>query len=390
MSRRGNHNTNQQPVVIRKEEAEESGHHGGQWKVAYADFVTAMMAFFLLMWLINATTEAQRRGLADYFSRANIFAHQMSGSGKPFGGKTPYEAGAFVSDEGSARVIRGHAEAIPDPDDNDADTPAEPRPPHVLGDEVAVETDAAGPADHTSGNARTTINPNGAGAAVITLPPAAIMKDNSASVTRQAPERKAQQAETAVQQEETAFRNAAEQIRQAIRNDPELAELSRQLAIDETPEGLRIQILDEENQPMFATGDSQPNRRALQLLRKISPILQHLPEEISIAGYTDAAPYHGGEKTNWELSTERANAARRILQQEGIPEARFRTVIGHADRDLLLPADPLAAANRRIAIVLLRQAQGKDGVSPRAILAPQVPAPSLGSMPHSRVNTTQG
>jgi chemotaxis protein MotB len=390
MSRRGNHNTNQQPVVIRKEEAEESGHHGGQWKVAYADFVTAMMAFFLLMWLINATTEAQRRGLADYFSRANIFAHQMSGSGKPFGGKTPYEAGAFVSDEGSARVIRGHAEAIPDPDDNDADTPAEPRPPHVLGDEVAVETDAAGPADHTSGNARTTINPNGAGAAVITLPPAAIMKDNSASVTRQAPERKAQQAETAVQQEETAFRNAAEQIRQAIRNDPELAQLSRQLAIDETPEGLRIQILDEENQPMFATGDSQPNQRALQLLRKISPILLHLPEEISIAGYTDAAPYRGGEKTNWELSTERANAARRILQQEGIPEARFRTVIGHADRDLLLPADPLAAANRRIAIVLLRQAQGKDGVSPRAILAPQVPAPSLGSMPHSRVNTTQG
>src|SRR5579875_1206209 len=111
MSRRGNHNTNERPVVIRKEEAEESAHHGGQWKVAYADFVTAMMAFFLLMWLINATTEAQRRGLADYFAPMNALGRSTSGSGAPFGGKTPYEQGEMVSDLGTQSVVPDRSSA---------------------------------------------------------------------------------------------------------------------------------------------------------------------------------------------------------------------------------------------------------------------------------------
>jgi chemotaxis protein MotB len=119
---------------------------------------------------------------------------------------------------------------------------------------------------------------------------------------------------------------------------------------------LRIQIMDEVKSPMFATGSAVPNDRARDLLRKVAPILQKLPKAISIAGHTDAAPYVGPGKTNWELSSERANATRRVLTDSGLTEARIRTVTGHANRDPLLPADPLAAANRRIAIVVLRDA----------------------------------
>ena len=121
-----------------------------------------------------------------------------------------------------------------------------------------------------------------------------------------------------------------------------------------TPEGLRIQILDEDRQPMFATGSAALNERARLLLQKVAPVLMKLPEDISIAGHTDATPYHSQDRSNWELSTERANATRRLMVEAGLPETRIRNVTGNADRDPLLPAEPTAAANRRIAIVVLR------------------------------------
>ncbi|MDE2007767.1 MAG: flagellar motor protein MotB, partial [Rhodospirillales bacterium] len=95
------------PIIIKREEGGGAGHHGGAWKVAYADFVTAMMAFFLVMWLINATTEDQRKGLADYFSPTNLLSHNSSGTGKPFGGETAFSNGAMVSDKGAVEVTVG-------------------------------------------------------------------------------------------------------------------------------------------------------------------------------------------------------------------------------------------------------------------------------------------
>jgi chemotaxis protein MotB len=160
-------------------------------------------------------------------------------------------------------------------------------------------------------------------------------------------------------QEKAAFERAATQIRKAVGADPALAELAKQLAIDMTPEGLRIQIMDQDKLPMFATGSATPNDRARLLLQKVVPVLMRLPQKISIAGHTDAAPFPGPDRTNWELSTERANATRRLLVDAGLPEDRIQSVTGHADRDPLLPADPLAAANRRIAIVVLRHAVGQ-------------------------------
>ena len=154
--------------------------------------------------------------------------------------------------------------------------------------------------------------------------------------------------------ERAAFERAAQQIRDAVRADPALADLARQLTIDITPEGLRVQVVDEDKRPMFATGSSALNERARALLLKVAPILMRLPEGVSITGHTDGAPYKGGDRSNWDLSAERANATRRLLVDAGLPEARLRGVAGMADRDPFLPADKLAAVNRRVAITVLR------------------------------------
>jgi chemotaxis protein MotB len=154
--------------------------------------------------------------------------------------------------------------------------------------------------------------------------------------------------------EKQAFEQAAQQIRDAVGNDPQLAELARQLAIDMTPDGLRVQIRDADREPMFAFGSAVPNEKARLLLQKIAPVLARLTQDISIAGHTDAAPFAGSGRTNWELSADRANATRRLLLDFGLQEARIRSVTGNAERDLAIPNDPLAAANRRIAIVVLR------------------------------------
>src|SRR5580704_11531402 len=128
-------------TIIRREEVIAGAHHGGAWKVAYADFVTAMMAFFLLMWLLNATTEDQRKGLADYFSPNNLMSHASSGVGQPFGGHTVFDHGAMVSDRGAVQVIVGMRPVVQDPPDQDSDTP--------LTDDAHGAAAQAGPAGKT-------------------------------------------------------------------------------------------------------------------------------------------------------------------------------------------------------------------------------------------------
>ncbi len=319
-------------IIIRREEIIEGGHHGGAWKVAYADFVTAMMAFFLLMWLLNATTQEQRRGLADYFSPNNLTSRSNSGFGAPFGGLTPNLEGSLASDRGAVQLTTGPTRPIIDMEDNDDDTP--------------VMT----PKQHTSGPSLLTMAQDGGAAPAGSLAPA----DAARLAASPAPVKAAEAEVEREQREHAGFEQAAEQIREAVRSDPALAGLAKQLAIDITPEGLRIQIMDEDRQPMFALGASALNDRARGLLSKVAPVLLRLTQPVAIDGHTDAAPYRGADRSNWDLSAERANATRRLLTDAGLPEARIRSVAGHADRDPLLPADPLAAANRRIAILVLR------------------------------------
>jgi chemotaxis protein MotB len=334
-------------IIVRRDEGGGHAHHGGAWKVAYADFVTAMMAFFLLMWLINATTEEQRRGIADYFNPTNVLSSSQSGSGRPFGGQTPNDDAAMVSTTGSIQVQPGKRPVVMDIDEDDSQTPAEPVPRRE------------GPqGQEDAENARL----------VLRTPPGALIGPEqprggpaAEPSLEQRPENvgEAELRQELAKREREAFEAAAEQIREAVRSDPALADLGRQLLIEQTPEGMRIQLVDAERQPMFALGGAAPNDRARALLQRVAQVIQRLPNAISITGHTDSTPFRGGgERSNWDLSTERANVTRRLLVDAGIADNRIKSLAGHAERDLLIPEQPTAAANRRVSITLISQAPG--------------------------------
>ncbi|MGG5822517.1 flagellar motor protein MotB [Falsiroseomonas sp. HW251] len=342
-------------IVIRKVEEGGHGHHGGAWKVAYADFVTAMMAFFLLMWLLNATTEEQRQGIADYFSPTNVLGRNQSGNGEPFGGRTPNNSEPMTQDAGAITVQRGPMPVLPDVETEDeSQTPARPV---VFRDGPEGEEEDRDPrrvrtarADAPAGDQ----DPR----QVRTPRPDAPVGDAD---PRAAPDvRQLSDAELRAEhsrREREAFERAAEDIRRAIAQDPALADLGRQLLIEQAPEGLRIQLLDADRQPMFALGGAAPNDRARALIARVAQVAARLPNPVAITGHTDATPFRGGaERSNWDLSAERANATRRLLTEAGVPEARIRSVSGMAERDPLLADQPGAAANRRVAITLIREA----------------------------------
>jgi chemotaxis protein MotB len=367
-------------IVIRREEETSEPHHGGSWKIAYADFVTAMMAFFLLMWLINATTEAQRKGLANYFAPSNQFSLRESGAGKPFGGRTPFSNGMMVSDTGAMQVITGPAEpepnAIPDPTsrvpgmippERARQSPIHPGPATIAASEGAERSTPPAPPAGKAAGAMASAKGAAAGPAGPDIG-APAMKPAGPPAAR--PDEAAQEQATQQATQQAAFARAAEAVRDALGRDKALAGMANQVAIDVTPQGLRIQIMDAKHRPMFALGSAEPTKPAREFLAKLAPILGRIAGSIEISGYTDAAPYRQGgpvaaqgtgrgtgqatAMSNWDLSAERANATRAALVGDGLAEARIARVAGYADRDLLLPADPLAAENRRIAILVTR------------------------------------
>ncbi|MEP4377525.1 MAG: flagellar motor protein MotB [Alphaproteobacteria bacterium] len=318
-------NPNQQPIIIKKVKGHGHGHHGGAWKVAYADFVTAMMAFFLLLWLLNATTEEQRSGIADYFSPESI-ASPGSGSGSILGGTT-------IAIDGNKVSAGGPTEGA-----------SVPLPPLPSGDgEGGVEgdLDTAGDGGETEfpENGSTQFAENGE-----------TDKPDDGTID-----------ESAIQQamakrEQAQFEAAADALRQAIESVPELAQLEDSLLIEQTPEGLRIQLVDQAGYSMFALGSSQPNAETRKLVQLVSRVVNQLSNKISISGHTDSRGYRSAEGyTNWELSSDRANAARRLLIESGLGSERIALVQGRADTDPLLPSEPESEQNRRISIVLLRE-----------------------------------
>ena len=384
-------------IVLKREEVVEGGHHGGAWKVAYADFVTAMMAFFLLMWLLNATSEEQRRGLADYFAPANVFGKSTSGTGQPFGGKTLNSEGELASDAGAIRVERGPVPVRLDIEDEEGEAPltpnardpgappaetvaraAEPEAREVGTDEARPELAAAAAAASAAPmEADTAV----AAAQASSPPPMPASQGDADAVPP--PSVRERLAEAALRAEEhwrerARFERAAAELRAMVRDDPDLADLSRQLVVEQVPEGLRIQILDADRQPMFASGKAVLIDRARLLVQKVAQVAARLPNGLSVSGHTDASPFRGGngERGNWELSADRANAVRRVLLEGGVTEARLQSVTGHADRSPLLPAEPFAAANRRVSITLLRQAPSPAAAAPSPETAPVMLTPA--------------
>jgi chemotaxis protein MotB len=285
------------PVLIKKvKKVIGGGHHGGAWKVAYADFVTAMMAFFLLMWLINTTSPEQKRGIADYFAPASV-SRSTQGSDGLLGGTAFQEDGARAS-----------------------------------GANVQVEV------DHASDNRR--VQEGGS--------------DGDGQTAGSASDQA--MAEARARRGEAEARMADVSLRQALQDMPDFAELSKQVLVDNTPEGIRIQLVDQEGRAMFSGSSDQPNARARQLLEATAKVIQRLPNRISISGHTDTSRPSNAAYTNWELSSARANAARRILESQGVDSERIYQVTGKAASEPLFPDDPDQPGNRRISIVLLREA----------------------------------
>jgi chemotaxis protein MotB len=292
-------------IIKRIKKGGHGAHHGGAWKVAYADFVTAMMAFFLLMWLINTTTPEQKRGIADYFAAQSI-SQTSSGSGGVLGGK--------VLGQQSARA--GGVVSVYDK--NSPPAPSDPTRSKENANRAGGTTDAKG-----------------------TAPTSQVQSDDH--LQRAVPS-----------SQDRDFESAAESIRQAMQESPDIADLSRQVIMDQTPEGLRIQLVDQDGKPMFQPGGSEPMPYTRKLLETISKVIDRLPNRISIAGHT--AGSDAGGAANWELSASRANSARAIITGAGVDGDRIYEVAGKAGSEPLLPEDPNASANRRLSIVLLREA----------------------------------
>jgi chemotaxis protein MotB len=275
------------PIIIvkKKKRGGHDGHHGGAWKVAYADFVTAMMAFFLLLWLISATTEEQKEGIADYFTPSTV-TQSNSGSGMILSGRTMSDEGALVSD----RAPVGINMSLPSPAGPDQD-----REVQDLAKELA-------------------------------------------------------------EREQRDFEETEEKLKAAVNAIPELSELADQVLVDYTPEGMRIQLVDARENAMFKLGSAEPRERTRELLALVAQSIQDLPNRVAVKGHTDATPFTSRDDySNWELSADRANASRRVLEEAGLGAERIGQVVGRAAQDPLLPDDPENARNRRISIVLLNQ-----------------------------------
>jgi chemotaxis protein MotB len=295
-------------IIKRIKKGGGGGHHGGAWKVAYADFVTAMMAFFLLMWLINTTTPEQKRGIADYFAAQNI-SKSSSGAGGVLAGTVFGAEGARAG--GATAVITQLT-----PPKKQEESPS------------ATEGIAKGGASESQGSASQS------------------QEKSADSMQRQLPSL-----------ENRLFEQAEMSLRQAMQQMPDIAELSKNIIMNETPEGLNIQLVDQDGQAMFQPGTATPLPKTRILLQQIARIVDRLPNRIAITGHTDAAQFEGANgTTNWELSAGRANSARAVLSSQGIAADRIFQVSGKAGSDPLLPDDPYASANRRISILLMREA----------------------------------
>ena len=276
-----------QPIIIKR--IKKGGHavHGGAWKIAYADFVTAMMAFFLLMWLLGSTSEGDKKGLSDYFS-APLKVSMLGGSG----------AGASTS------VIQG------------------------------------GGADLTKSSGQ---NRSG---------------DPNDPIARKAAS-DAARAELA-KQDARKLIALSEKISAVISNNAKLAEFKAQIRLEITPDGLQIQIVDDQSRPMFDVGSALVKVYMREILREIGSALNGVENKISLDGHTDRSPYGSGERgySNWELSSDRANASRRELVAAGMPDDKLARVTGMASSSLLEPDKPFSAVNRRISIlVMTREAE---------------------------------
>ena len=271
------------PIIIKRKKVVAGGAHGGAWKIAYADFVTAMMAFFLLMWLLGSTAKGDLSGIAEHFQNPlKVSSQGGSGSGDA---TSVLQGGGQDLTRQAGQVKRGDVEA---------------------------------------------------------------KKSTSFSKEAQAEFRR---------KEQERLESLKADIEKMIEQSPQLAQFKKQMLLDITSEGLRIQIVDEQNRPMFDSSSADLKPYTRDILRQIGKALNGVANRISLAGHTDASQFSGGEKgfSNWELSANRANASRRELVIGGMDDSKVLRVVGLASTVLFDKNDPLNSVNRRISIVVLNR-----------------------------------
>ena len=314
----------QQPIVVKRIKKGGGGAHGGAWKIAYADFVTAMMAFFLLMWLIGSTAKGDLEGIAEFFSTPLKVAMQGgSGSGDA---SSVLQGGGQDLTRSSGQVKRGDIEA-----------------------------------------AKRTIN----------------LQASSAEMERRSAEI-----------EKARLSELKSKLESMIEANPQLKKYKDQLLLDLTSEGLRIQIVDTQNRPMFDLSSAELKPYAREILRQIGATLNDIEQRVSLSGHTDATPFASGNKgvSNWELSASRANASRRELIAGGMDEAKVLRVVGLASTVMFDKQDPTNPINRRISIIVMNKKTeeavlrdaGGPAVESAAVIAEKlapIPAAKVGDVP---------
>jgi len=308
----------QRPIIVKRIKKGGHGHHGGAWKIAYADFVTAMMAFFLLMWLLGSTAKGDLSGISEYF-------------------KTPLKVamggGSGAGD--SSSIVKGGGKDL---------------------------SRKAGQVERTNTPAQ-----------------------------KKAINLEAAKAE-AVRKEKAKLEELKGKLNQKIESHGALKQFKNQIKIDITSEGLRIQIADEKNRPMFNIGSAALQPYAKEILAEIASVLNDVPNSISLAGHTDAAPYSGGDRgySNWELSADRANACRRQLVAGGIDDGKVLRVVGLGSAVLFDAADPLNPINRRISIIVMnKQAEEAVRNEDMKLAAPVEPTPPATTAPNLALPTKE-
>jgi len=260
----------QQPIIIKKRRKKHEAAHGGAWKVAYADFITALMAFFLVMWLLAMVAPQKRAAMAEYFREYSVFKE----SGKSF--------------------MTGTSQVMRQPDQ---------------GFKQSAQDISKG-----SGGGKLTSD------------------------------------------------DLVKKLKSAI--DDKLKSISNQVLVDTIEGGVRVQIIDSEGSMMFPLSSAEPTPKAKEILRLVTDNIANIENRIAIEGHTDAAPFKSAQTTNWELSTARASAARRELENNGIAPGHIARVVGYADQELFNPADPRDPRNRRISIIILQEKPAKPIIAP--------------------------
>ena len=292
-------------IIVKRYRKVEGGHHGGAWKIAYADFVTAMMAFFLVMWLVTSISKQQRAAIFEYFKNPSMEQ-----------GKSVHPAPGQMGPGGASTSPINLGGGLDAPRTSVTGTPTE------LGSGSGI-----------------------AGSGASAQGPEASHSPAGQETFPQAAENKRLEA-------------LLKELQEAISEGQALKPFKDQLLLDIMPEGLRIQIVDSQNRAMFDVGDAKLKDYTATILRQLAPYLASVPNRISITGHTDATPYPGSRGyTNWELSADRANAARRTLVSSGLPASKIARIVGLADSAPMDRDHPLSPVNRRISIIVMTREQ---------------------------------